>query len=166
MHLTDLKLRSLSSGDGQRDYPDDAITGLSVRVGKRTKTFMLSLRKPRRRRVTLGHYPELSLSQARERARDLLAEARLAKEVPISLSFHEAKEQFKKLHVPTMRPGTQKACIWQLDNNFSKLEKRPITSPRTSELAAIIDSIKAPSRRRNGGACRVRRFSPLLHVNI
>jgi hypothetical protein len=47
MHPTDLKLRSLPFETRQRDYPDDATTGLSVRVGKRTKTFMLMLRIPR-----------------------------------------------------------------------------------------------------------------------
>jgi hypothetical protein len=74
MHLTGLKLRALPFEDGQRDYPDDATIGLSVRVDKRTKTFTLMPRNPRRR-VTLGRYPDLTLSRARERARDLLAEA-------------------------------------------------------------------------------------------
>jgi hypothetical protein len=67
MHLTDLKLRALPFEDGQRDYPDDATTGLSVRVGKRTKTFMLMLRNPRRR-ITVGHYPDLH-PIARQRTR-------------------------------------------------------------------------------------------------
>jgi hypothetical protein len=40
MHLTDLKIRAFPFEDGQRDYTDHAMGGLSVRVGKRGKTFM------------------------------------------------------------------------------------------------------------------------------
>jgi hypothetical protein len=61
------------------------------------------------------------------------AEARLAKDQPISLTFEEALGQFKKLHIPTMRPGTQKACTWLLDTNFSHIKKRPITSRMPGE---------------------------------
>ena len=45
MHLTDLKLRALPFEEGQRAYIDDAVVGLCVRVGKRTKTFLLVIGK-------------------------------------------------------------------------------------------------------------------------
>ena len=50
MNLTDLKLRSLPFEEGQRDYPDDAVSGMFVRVGRKTKTFMLTIRQPTRPR--------------------------------------------------------------------------------------------------------------------
>ena len=54
MHLTDLKLRALPFADGQRDYNDDAVTGLFVRVGKRSKTFMLTIRSATSRWCSVG----------------------------------------------------------------------------------------------------------------
>lgn len=35
MHLNELVIRSLPFVDGQKDYPDEVIRGLSLRVGKR-----------------------------------------------------------------------------------------------------------------------------------
>jgi hypothetical protein len=41
MRLTDQRIRSIPFlQSGQRDYADEALSGLALRVGKRTKTFM------------------------------------------------------------------------------------------------------------------------------
>ena len=107
MPLTDLSLRALPFEDGQRDYMDSAVPGLFIRVGKKTKTFMLTLKQGgKRQRMALGHYPDLFFSKARERARDLLAEARVKKDELSALTFDAAREQFFRLHVPTMRAST------------------------------------------------------------
>jgi hypothetical protein len=147
MHLTDIELRALPFEQGQKDYTDDAGTGLSVRIGRRRKTFVLLIRRgDKRERATLGHYPDLFLSQARERARDLLAEARLSKEdEPAAMTFTAAFDQFKAIHIPTMRPGSQEQAIRLLTTRFAALSHRRLTDLKTSELAATIDSICASS---------------------
>ncbi len=151
MHLTDLKLRALPFEDGQRDYADDAVSGLSVRVGKRSKTFMLLIRSgTSRTRLKLGQYPDLTLSQAREKARDRLAEARVKKEQPRSLTYESAFQQFKALHVPTMRPGSQHHCIRILTTRFTALRKRKLTDIKTTDLAEAFDAINSPSEKSNG----------------
>ena len=43
--------------------------------------------------------------------KDLLAEARLAKDQPAAITFEAALELFKTLHIPTMRPGSQEQAI-------------------------------------------------------
>ncbi len=151
MHLTDLKLRALPLEDGQRDYTDDAVTGLFVRVGKRGKTFMLTIRSSTSRwRVKVGQYPDLSLSEAREKARDLLAEARVKKdEERHPTTFGAAFDQFKAAHIVTMRPGTQFHCVRILSKKFAGLHKRKLDDIRTADLAAALDAIKAPSERMN-----------------
>jgi integrase len=149
MKLNDAILKALPFQQGQRDYPDSAVSGLSVRVGTRTKTFMLTLHNPHRRRMSLGHYPDLSLAAAREKARDLLAEARFKKSTPVSLTFDAALEQFKRLHVPTMRRLTQKECTRLLTRRFTALSNRSLAAIKTSELAIILDGIAAPLERRN-----------------
>src|SRR4029077_16536919 len=102
-----------------------------------------------RKRVTVGHYPDLSLSNAREKARDLLAEARLKKTAPVTMTFSAALEQYKALHIPTMRPATQKQAIRLLFKRFTPLSHRWLTDLRTPELAVTLDSIGAPSERLN-----------------
>lgn len=150
MVLTDLKLRALPFEDGQRDYIDDAVRGLSVRVGKRSKTFMLLLGKgAKRTRVKIGQYPDLTLSKARERARDLLAEARLAKDQTVGITFDAALELFKTVHVPTMRPGSQEQAIRLLSRYFTALTRRRLPEIKTSELAVTIDAIRAPGEKLN-----------------
>jgi integrase len=151
MNLTDLKLRSLPFEDCQREYPDDAVPGMYIRVGKKTKTFMLTIRLPIRRRVTIGRYdpPHFTLSMARERARDLLAEARVAKDQPAAMTFEAALELFKTTHIPTMRPGSQEQARRILSKRFTALARRRLTEIKTSELAATIDVITAPGEKLN-----------------
>jgi integrase len=151
VHLTDLKLRALPFEEGQHDYTDDAVRGLSVRIGKRTKTFMLIIGKgSSRRRVKVGQYPDLTLAEAREKARDLLAEARLKKdEERRPTTFGTAFEQFKRVHVPTMRPGSQQHCVRLLTTRFASLHRRKLDDIKTAALANALDAIKSPSERMN-----------------
>jgi hypothetical protein len=58
MRLTDQTVRALPHTEtGQKDYADDAVPGLAVRVGKHTKTFIVTAgRRTNRTRQTLGRY--------------------------------------------------------------------------------------------------------------
>lgn len=148
MKITDMTLRSLPHPDsGQTDYHDES--GLIVRVGKRTKTFQVRL--PDRKRLTLGHYPDLGLAKAREKAKIALYEAAKPKdEEPATLTFVEALERFYALHVPSMRRDTQRQCVRLLNTYFKPpLANRKLPSVRTSELATLIDGIEHPSEKRN-----------------
>lgn len=74
--LTDASLRALRPGESQVDFWCTTLAGFGVRVspGGR-KTFMVRYRLGGRyRRVKLGVYPELSLSDARRRARQVVGE--------------------------------------------------------------------------------------------
>lgn len=73
--LTDIAIRKLSVGTGERvEIWDSKIPGFGVRASaKGTKSFMLVYRhRGRARRLTLGRYPTLSLSDARRKAMDAL----------------------------------------------------------------------------------------------
>jgi integrase len=112
---------------------------------------MLTIRSGNRRaRVKLGIYPALSLAKAREKAKDLLAEARVNKAAePTALTFREALNRFYQLHVPTMRTGSQCQCTRILDTRFRSLDRRRLPELKTSELAAIIDGIASHAEKRN-----------------
>jgi len=62
----------------QTEYRDEKTPGLSLIVGKNRRTWSLTYTtvEGRRRRVSLGLYPDVSLKDAREKANDTKAEVR------------------------------------------------------------------------------------------
>ncbi len=79
LHFTDRTITSLPTPDEserQRDYWDDVLRGFGVRVsygGRRA--FVVRYRVNNRlRRLTLGPYPDLSLHDARKKAREVLGD--------------------------------------------------------------------------------------------
>lgn len=150
MRLTDNFVRSLSCEPGQRTYVDDTVRGLSLTVGARTKTFMLLLRTANgRKRVKLGTFPEISLGKAREKARDLLAANRLAKDEPPRATFLEAFETYQRTHLARVRPGTREEQTRLIRKYFARLNKRNLTDIKSHDIAPIIDGILKPAEQRN-----------------
>lgn len=73
--LTDIKVRSLIARNGrQTDFFDPSVPAFGVRVSpKGTKSFFVMYRiRGKQKRLTLGRYPSLSLSEARKEARAAL----------------------------------------------------------------------------------------------
>jgi len=95
MHLTEIVVRNLPVPDkGQKDYRDDTLLGFHVRVSQGgSRIFYLSHGKARTR-TRIGAYPIISLSQARHKARELLAEQTLGRNRPKSITFTDAVTQF------------------------------------------------------------------------
>lgn len=144
--MNDAQLRALPFVEGQKDYPDTVVRQMFIRCGRKTKTFMLTLKHPRRR-VTLGHYPAISLAKARELARDRLAEDRLSRHPAQTMTFEAARALYFKLHVPSMRPGSQRQVERVLFKRFKPVEKKKLADLTASQLAACIDPIASQSER-------------------
>ena len=73
MKLTDISVRQLKLlPRGQKIVYDDALPGFGVRVSQKSKAFIVTYGKERTRK-TIGRYPDISLSGARQAARRLLA---------------------------------------------------------------------------------------------
>jgi integrase len=91
--FSDLKLRALKPPiKGQTDIWDTAMPSFGLRVSQGgSKTFVL---KHRNRRITIGRFPLLSLSQARTEAKRLLAEFTLGRDRPRALPYPAAVELF------------------------------------------------------------------------
>lgn len=107
--LTEISLRNLKAPEcGQVFYADDSLAGFGVRVSQGgTKTFTLRFGMPRQR-VSLGRYPIISLSAARQRAKEILAENTLGKTRPTSVSFDDTVARFLADHAVRNRPRTIK----------------------------------------------------------
>jgi len=87
MALTDRTIRSLKPrATGQYERPDGLVPGLSIRINRNSKSFVLFYRErmpdesggfapgKRLRRLTLGTYPALGLAQARTKAQRALSQ--------------------------------------------------------------------------------------------
>lgn len=77
LKLTDPVVRTLSSVAPQTDYWDQLQQGLGLRVGRAGgRTWVMRYRTPTgtRRRFKLGCYPAMSLAQARQAAKQVLAD--------------------------------------------------------------------------------------------
>jgi integrase len=93
VRLTDISLRSLPSPErGQVDYWDQLLPCFGCRVSQGgTKTFIL---KKDNRRISIGRFPVISLTQARTEAKRLLAEHTLGQLRARPISIAAAREEF------------------------------------------------------------------------
>ena len=145
MHLNDQKVRGLPLEEtGQRDYADDTLRGHFLRVGTRTKTFMVVIRTPNgRKRIKLGTYPDLLLGSAREKARDLLAENRLKKDEPPRTTFAEAFDTYSGTHLAKLRLSTSTQQARLIRRHFlQRLGKRTLSDITARDVAPIVDAIR------------------------
>jgi integrase len=86
--LTDKSIKAAGEGI----IWDDLTRGLGIRVGKTKKTFVVLVDSGRRK--SIGHYPTLSLADARKIAKEMLAEKMLGKVRPKHVAFDDAKADF------------------------------------------------------------------------
>jgi integrase len=156
--LTDRKLKSLKpAADGRPyDVKDTEVRGLRIRVMPTTKTFVLLARFPGNKQPTrqsLGAYGELTLEQAREKARawrnqlkrkiDPRAEEerqRLAEKRRQENSFAAVAEEFIKRHVSK----TPKAAVVERELRREFIAPwggRPITDITAHDVMAVIEAV-------------------------
>jgi hypothetical protein len=99
MRLNDQTVRTLPIGR----YFDDTTPAFGIRVGKNRRTWIVQ-RGADRRIIRVGHYPAMTLSEARTKGKQLLASTQLNHD---RISFEEAYELFKKTHLPRLKARTQ-----------------------------------------------------------
>jgi hypothetical protein len=86
-------------------YADDTLPGFGLRVGTNSKTFVLTTGADRRR-ITIGRYPIVSLAQAREKAKTILAKRQLGLDKPLSPFFSKIEDEYREFRDKTLRAGT------------------------------------------------------------
>jgi len=148
MRMNDQTVRALPHPEtGQRDYADDAVPGLAVRVGKRAKTFILTTGtrlSANRKRHTLGQYdpPHFTLAMAREKAKDIIARERLQKIHVTRTTFDEALEIYYRTHLRTLRKASARCVQQSLDRHFRpKLGKKALADIKRSDIAPVLDTM-------------------------
>ena len=136
--LTDLAIRSLSKGV----LYDGRIPAFGIRAGKTRKTWFL-IKGKNRTKVTLGHYPELSLSEARKRALAALAAPETVEVA--SPTFKVALDEFYEKHVSTLRPLSAYQIKRILNRHFTW--KKTLNQITHTDVVNALEKIGASSER-------------------
>ena len=159
LHLADRTIAALKPPEkGQQAYYDDTLPGFAVRVSQGgTKTFTLVYGSPRKR-ITIGRYPIITLAQARDKARKLLAHRMLHGDAPPDLTFEDAMTLFLKVHCAEHnRPSTAREIERLLRRHFlPRLGPMALKDISTQDILRITDGmLGTPTEANNAhAACR------------
>ncbi len=130
MRLTDLAIQKLPLLEkGQKTHWDKALPGFGVRVGARTKAFVVMFGKERRLK-TIGKYPDISLKDARQSAREILAKP---PEVSAQ-SDADALTAFLEDCAERLRPSTVERYTFALAAHRETID---LTTNNPNELKAL-----------------------------
>jgi integrase len=134
MHFTDQTVQKLSVGK----YFDDKTPAFGIRVGKNRRTWIVQ-RGADRRIIRVGHYPTMSLAEARTKGKQLLAATVLNHD---RITFEAAYELFKKTHLPQLKPRSQLDYRRFLDRYYAPtLSKRRLDAITSHMVNAITDEL-------------------------
>lgn len=140
--LTDRTIKSLELPlSGQVTVWDEALSGFGVRISQGgTKSFVV-VYGPNRKRKTLGRYPTISLKQARDQARTVLAEFTLGVERNRSITWAKARELFLSDCERKNKPNTVIFYRRRLDKHF-KFGKQNLSDLSRQDIQSKIRRIK------------------------
>lgn len=146
--LTHTYINNIDPPDKRIEIYDELIDNLAVRVTPTGyKTFIYRYGS-KGKRYTIGKFPNVGLAEARDIAKDLAADIakgkdpqeekkakRKKKDLP---TFGELVEEFKKLHLPTLRESTRKEYERIIDNellpDLKTIPAKEIQKDRIREL--------------------------------
>lgn len=143
--LSDMTVRTLPVPErGQKLYYDRSLPSFGCRVSQGgTKSFFLQL-GVNRRFVTIGRYPIISLSKARDEAKKLLAEKTLGKVRPQTITFPQAREMFITEKRAAKKPRTAKEYE-RLLTRFTFKDR--LADMRHDDFVRTLNRFKSPSER-------------------
>lgn len=134
--LTDLMVQKLKS-DKQVTYYDTSLPSFGILIGKKRKTWLVMKGKDRKRTM-LGHYPALSLAEARRKAHEHLDTYSRTHAAP--MPFPDALEAFRSIYLPTIAASTAKEWDRLLQKHFSSLGD--LQTLTTRDVYRIVEKLK------------------------
>lgn len=133
-NLTDISIKTLAPGL----HFDAKLKSFGIRILKNRKTWVV-IKGPNRTKVSIGHYPQLSLQDARRKAQLALASPLDPRP---SLAFPEARDAF--LAQSKWRPRSKKV----LESSLRHFEwTRPLDRITHEDVAGALDKIAGQSAR-------------------
>jgi integrase len=158
VQLTDISIRSLKPpAKGQVTYWDKTVSGFGVRVSQGgTKAFVL-MHGANRQRITIGKHPILSLAEARQEAKRLLAEHTLGKHRPVTITFDDAKDAFLEDNRQRNAPRTVYDYQRLLNRHF-KFGKAHLSVITRHDVMRRIDKLSGTPSEQNYAFVTARTF--------
>ncbi|HBQ61264.1 MAG TPA: hypothetical protein DD671_17015 [Balneolaceae bacterium] len=151
--LTNAFIKNIKAPKKRTEYYDTIVSGLILRV---TKTGHKSFAQrywydEKSKQLTIGKYGEISLAEAREKARELkvlvnegidpLREKKERREEKPT-TFLEAIESYKKHHLPTLKASTKEDYESRIKHLIKGEGKRKTTKSRGLDGSRYIKNIK------------------------
>ena len=144
MRLTDLQIQRLKpeTDTKQKTYFDDTVKGFGLRVSVGgAKTFVVMYGK-RRRLETLGRYPDLSLADARKKAKERLGAVVQQGDAPLpSIAFPEARERFLEDARMRTKRSTYAEYYRLLHKHFTF--PKPLSAITRADIMVAIERLNA-----------------------
>lgn len=142
MRLTDTSVRALPAPPkGAKIHHDESLTGFGVRVTSTgVKSFVLTY-GAQRERVTIGRYPIISLADARQIAKEKLAEITLGKHRPKRMTFGAAMELYLKEKQAKNKASTLSITRGILNTHFKHLHGKALQDLRMEDVTVVSDSL-------------------------
>ncbi len=138
LRLNDLTVEHLKSAKTLVTHWDTILPAFGVRVGKSTKTFIAIQNGGTR--IKIGRYPEISLHDARNKARALLSN-----EPPKNTPklFSDALETYYQTYIyRRYKPRTAQETKRLLGKHCLPIIKRSLENLTAKEITAILDNLK------------------------
>lgn len=143
--LSDRLVMHLEPPDsGQVTYWDQRTPGFGVRVSHGGSKSFVVVYGPNRTRKTIGRYPAVSLKQARDQAKKLVAEFTLGLDQKRSITWKEARKRFLEDCETKNKPNTVSYYRKRLDAHF-KLGNRKLSDINRQDIQNRIRNIKTSS---------------------
>jgi integrase len=133
--FTDLKVQSLAPGV----YFDAKTPGFGIRVGANRKTWIV-LKGAKSIKVRLGHYPALSLAEARRHA---LVALGTPFQPSLAPAFSDARTMFLEEHASKLRPRSRIELTRTLTKHFTWA--KPLDKITANDVATAVAAIERPS---------------------
>jgi integrase len=134
-HLTDIVVSRIKLPG---TYFDETTPAFGIRVGKNRKTWII-MRGVMRQRVRVGHYPAMSLADARKEAKKLLTEepVKRSKDVTFATAY-----EYYKVAIKAKKPRTQRDYKRVIDKHLlPKLGKKKLSDLEYEDFIAITDEL-------------------------
>ncbi len=129
--LTDITIRNLHHTPGKQvTYYDQSVKGFGVRLSQHGHASFVLVIGANRQRVKLGDVGIVKLQDARQAAKNLLAEKQLGHHFPArSGAFQEAVDDFLEAKAPKVKPRTLRDYKRLLTRHGFKQEKLSAVTP-------------------------------------
>lgn len=144
-------IRSYPAPQKTTEIYDSRVNGLAVRIFPTgTKSFVYRYKwASQSKRYTIGQFPKISLTQARELAKDLYAKIRLGIDPMLekkekiadqkSLSFRMLKKEYISKHLCTVRESTSDEFKRIINKELSSLNSLQLNQITKTKILKILD---------------------------